>query len=118
MQGMPIGADREFAGMLLDLLRPYPLLIGVFAVATFAMHGSIYLYLKTEGDLQRRIHGWMWWTFGIFLVLCMISTVVTLATQLVAIRNFQQMPWAWGVVLLSILAIANIPRALHQNRSF
>ena len=118
MQGMPIGADREFAGTLFDLLRPYPLLVGAFAVATFAMHGSIYLYLKTEGELQRRVHGWMWRTFGIFLVLYMFSTVVTLATQPAAIRNFQQMPWAWGVVLLSILAIANIPRAIYQNRPF
>jgi len=118
MQGMPIGADREFAGTIFDLLRPYPLLVGVFAVATFAMHGSIYLYLKTEGDLQQRVHGWMWRTFGIFLVLYMFVTVVTLATQPSAIRNFEQLPWAWGVVFLSILAIANIPRAIYQNRPF
>ncbi len=118
MQGMPIGPDKEFAGTVLDLLRPYPLLVGAFAVATFAMHGSIYLYLKTEGELQQRVHGWMWRTFGIFLVFYMFVTVVTLATQRAAIRNFGELPWAWGVVFLSILAIANIPRAIHQNRPF
>ncbi len=118
MQGMPIGADREFAGTVVDLLRPYPLLVGTFAVATFAMHGSIYLYLKTDGELQQRVHGWMWRTFGIFLVFYMFVTVLTLATQPSAIRNFKQWPWAWGVVFLSILAIANIPRAIYQNRPF
>ena len=73
----------------LDLLRPYPLLVGLLAVATFAMHGSIYLYLKTEGELQQRIHGWMWRTFGFFLVLYMlVTTICTLATVPAATRNF------------------------------
>ena len=40
MQGMPIGQDKEFQGTTMDLLRPYPLLVGVLAVATFAMHGA------------------------------------------------------------------------------
>src|SRR5262245_24595674 len=43
MLGIPIGADFEFAGSFLDFLRPYPLLVGVLAVTTFAMHGAIYL---------------------------------------------------------------------------
>ena len=54
----------SFTGRSVDLLHPYALLVGLFAVATFAMHGSIYLYLKTEGELQQRIRAWMWRTFG------------------------------------------------------
>lgn len=115
MQGLPIGADQEFAGTLGSLLRPYALLVGVLAVATFAMHGSIYLYLKTTGELQQRIHGWMWRTFGVFLVLYMLTTIVTLALMPQAIANFKAFPWAWGVVLLTVLAIANIPRAIYHN---
>jgi cytochrome d ubiquinol oxidase subunit II len=67
--GLPLDARGDFARPfgVADLLRPYPVLVGLFAVATFAMHGSIYLYLKTEGELQQRIHGWMWRTFGLFL---------------------------------------------------
>src|SRR4051812_48248702 len=51
MMGMPVGADREFKGSVLDLVHWYPLLTGVFAVSLFAMHGAIYLYLKTDGEL-------------------------------------------------------------------
>ncbi|MEI6083062.1 MAG: cytochrome d ubiquinol oxidase subunit II [Verrucomicrobiota bacterium] len=116
MRGMPIGADMEFQGGLLDLLHPYALLVGLFAVATFAMHGSIYLYLKTEGELQQRVHGWMWKTFGIFLVLYLFTTIFTLVDVPLATRNFRQFPWVWIVVLLNVLAIANIPRAIYQNR--
>jgi cytochrome bd ubiquinol oxidase subunit II len=118
MIGLPIGADMESRGTLLSMLNPFALLVGVFAVATFAMHGTIYLYLKTEGDLQQRIHRWMWTTFGIFLVLYMVTTMATLITLPSAVKNFRDIPWAWVVVLLNILAIANIPRAIYLGKPF
>jgi len=116
IRGMPIGEDMEFQGTFTSLLHPYCLLVGLFAVATFAMHGTIYLYLKTEGDLQRRIHGWMWKTFGIFLVFYLFVTIFTLVDVPLATRNFRAHPWVWIVVVLNILAIANIPRAIHLGR--
>lgn len=116
MLGLPIGPDKEFAGTALDLLRPYPIVTGLFAVATFAMHGSIYLYLKTEGDLQRRIYGWMWSTFGLFLVMYSVVTIMTLVQVPAATQNFAHHPWMWLVVLLNILAIANIPRAIMSQQ--
>ncbi|MFH1277887.1 MAG: cytochrome d ubiquinol oxidase subunit II [Candidatus Eisenbacteria bacterium] len=116
IKGMPIGPDMEFAGSFFDLLGPYPLLVGLFAVAIFAMHGSIYLYLKTEGALQERMRGWMWRTFGIFLALYLLTTIFTLALVPDAIRHFRDLPWGWAVVVLNVLAIANIPRAIFQGR--
>jgi len=117
MRGMPIGSDMEFQGRLADLLHPYALLVGLFAVATFAMHGSIYLYLKTEGELQQRIREWMWRTFGIFLVLYLFTTIYTLVDVPLATRNFREHPWVWLVVALNVLAVANIPRAIHLRRA-
>lgn len=118
MTGLPIGADMEFHGGLRDLIGPYPALVGGLAVATFLMHGSIYLYLKTEGDLQQRIHGWMWRTFGIFLAFYLLTTIVTLVTLPHAGRNLRGSPWMWIVVVLNVLAVANIPRAIHRGRPF
>jgi cytochrome d ubiquinol oxidase subunit II len=117
IRGIPIGPDKEFAGTFLGLLRPYPILVGIFAVSLFAMHGSIYLYLKTEGDLQKRVRGWMWHAFGIFLVLYLLTTIFTLAAHPEAIANFRNIPWAWIVVVLNVLAIANIPRAIYMERA-
>jgi cytochrome d ubiquinol oxidase subunit II len=118
--GLPLAGDGDFdrAVTLAHLLRPYPALVGLFAVATFAMHGSIYLYLKTEGELQQRIHGWMWRTFGLFLVLYMLVTIFTLATIPRSTAKYEQYPWVWIVVVLNVLAIANIPRAIFQGRPF
>ncbi len=118
MHGLPIGADMEFHGNLLSLVGPYSLLVGALAVATFLMHGSIYLYLKTEGDLQKRVHGWMWRTFGFFLVVYLFTTIATLVALPATHRNFETHPWMWAVVVLNVLAIANIPRAIFQGRPF
>ncbi|AXA36476.1 MAG: cytochrome D oxidase subunit I [Candidatus Sumerlaea sp.] len=115
MQGLPIGPDGEYAGTLIDLLTPYPILVGVFNVAMFAMHGAIYLYLKTEGELQERVRGWIWRAYGTFLFLYVLTTIVTLIQVPNATRNFRDFPWVWAIVILTVLAIANIPRAVYHG---
>lgn len=116
MNGIPLNDRGVFAGRFLDQLGIYPLAVGVMTVAMFTMHGAIYLYLKTEGDLQRRVYDWMWRGFGFFLVTYLLVTIMTLVLIPHATRNFQHQPWAWGLVVLNILAVANIPRAISQRR--
>jgi cytochrome d ubiquinol oxidase subunit II len=116
IKGMPIGPDKEFAGTFFDLLGPYQIVVGLLAVATFAMHGSIYLYLKTEGSLQQRIHDWIWRTFGVFVALYILTTIYTLVTLPAVTHNLTGHPWGWVVVILNVLAIANIPRAVYRNK--
>jgi cytochrome d ubiquinol oxidase subunit II len=120
IQGLPLGANGDFVGSvpLTEMLRPYPVLVGLFAVATFAMHGSIYLYLKTEGELQQRIRRWMWRTFFLFLALYVLVSIFTLTGVRNSTAKYQEHPWAWIVVLLNALAIANIPRAIYTGRPF
>lgn len=115
MQGIPLGADMEYQGTFFDLLRPYPIMVGLMTLVMFAMHGSIYLYLKTEGETQDRIRHWIWGTFGVFLVFYMLTTIFTLVAVPSAIRNFTDYPWAWVLVVLNVLAIANIPRAIYKE---
>jgi cytochrome d ubiquinol oxidase subunit II len=116
MIGLPLDEAGEFVGQFRDMLNPYSLAVGGFTVALFAMHGSIYLYLKTEGEHQKAVHGWMWTTFGLFLVMYIFVTIMTLTLVPHATANFQQHPWAWIVVFLNVLAIANIPRAIYLGR--
>lgn len=118
MIGLPIGPDMEFHGTFFDLLPPYALLVGLLAVTTFAMHGSIYLYLKTEGELQERIHRQIRRAFWAFLAVFLVTTAITLAAVPQASDNFARHHWAWIIVVLNVLAIANIPRAIHHGRPF
>lgn len=118
IMGIPVGADKEFSGTLFDLLQPYSLLIGVLGVATFAMHGSIYLFLKTEGETQSRLLPVMWKTFGFFLVMYLFATIATLVGNPAVISNFKDYPIGWVIVILNVLAIANIPRAIYLGKPF
>jgi cytochrome d ubiquinol oxidase subunit II len=116
MMGLPLDERGLFAGGLLDLLGPYPLLVGLLVLATFAMHGAIFLFLKTEGALQERLGGWMWHTWGVFLVLYMLTTMFTLVRIPSAVANFERFPWAVALVVVNVLAIANIPRTIFNGR--
>jgi cytochrome d ubiquinol oxidase subunit II len=114
--GIPLNARGVFTGGVLDLLGPYPLLVGLLAVSLFALHGSIYLHLKTEGDVQARLGPWMWHSWGIFLVLYFSTTIYTLIAAPGIGETVRAHPWLAAVPLLDILAIANIPRALFRER--
>ena len=114
--GIPVGADREFVGTIADFFSPFALSIGVLAVMGAAMHGAIYLHLKTEGELHERTRGWMWKSFFGFALAYAVATVLALDSVPHVTHNFDRWPWAWGVVVLNVLAVANIPRAIHHGR--
>ncbi len=116
--GLPIGADMEFQGTFFDLLSPYAVLVGIFTLALFMMHGSIYLYLKTEGDLQAKVKEWIPRTLSFFVIMYILTTIFTLTVYPEMTDNFERFWWVWGVVVLKVLAIANIPRALYLGLPF
>lgn len=116
MIGVPLDEGGVFSGVFVNQIQPYSILVGVMTVALFTMHGAIFLSLKTEGELHERVRVWMWRGFGFYLVTFMLTTIATLVEVPRATRNFEEHPWAWLVVLLNLLAIANIPRAVYQRR--
>ena len=50
-QGVPIDANMEYTGGFFNLLNPYALLGGVTTIAIFALHGAIFLSMKTTDNL-------------------------------------------------------------------
>ena len=116
LAGIPLDPRGEFAGTFLDLLKPYSILVGLMTVAMFAMHGALYLHLKTEGDVQRRFGRWIWHTWGAFLVLFNLTTMATLVLVPQAKPNIQHAPWVAAIVVVNVLAVANIPRAVFYKQ--
>lgn len=115
--GMPLDERGVYTGTFLDFLNPYALLTGALAVALFAMHGSLFLGLKVHNEeLRERIRGWSWHAWGVFLALYLLTTIYTLMLLPQATENFERMPWAFGVVVLNVLAVANIPRASYGKK--
>ncbi len=116
LAGMELNERGAYVGTFLGLLKPYPLLVGAMSVAMFAMHGAIYLHLKTEGHVQARSGRWIWHTWGMFLVLYNLTTMATLVFVPQAVPNSEYAPWIGGIVVVNVLAIANIPRSVFNGR--
>jgi cytochrome bd ubiquinol oxidase subunit II len=116
--GIPLGVDREFSGTFLSLLHPYPLLVGVTTVALFAMHGSIYLVLKTEGEFHNRIRLWVRNGIIFFVICYAVTTVFTLLYVPHMTETIKAHPSLFIVPVANILAIANVPRAIHRGKDF
>lgn len=52
--GLPLDEKGIFQGNLLTLLNPYGLAGGILFVLLFAMHGALWLTIKSDGELQQR----------------------------------------------------------------
>ena len=116
--GVPVGADKEFAGSFFGLITPYTVLVGLTTVALFMMHGAIYLVMKTEGEIEEKVRGWVNNTI-IFFVICYVSTTMaTLVYYPHMTQHFKEVPFLFILALLNMLAIANIPREIHHKREF
>ncbi len=116
MFGIPLDARGVYTGDALSLLNPYALTVGLLTTAIFSLHGGTFLYLKTEGDLQARIHNCTKWAYLFFLIVFLITTALTFTVLPQATANFKQFPWAWGLVGLMLLAILVLPFAIRWHR--
>ncbi len=116
--GIPIDDRGEFAGTFLGLLHPYALLLGITTVALFAMHGALYVVMKTEGELHDKVRGWVNNTLIFFIICYAITTMATLLYVPHMAARVRAHPWLFSVALVNMLAIANIPREIHHGRDF
>ncbi|MDR1790001.1 MAG: cytochrome d ubiquinol oxidase subunit II, partial [Opitutaceae bacterium] len=114
--GVPLDARHEFAGTFAGLLRPYPLLLGLTAVALFAAHGAIYLALKLpDGALRERVTRAINPALIAFILPCVLLSLATLLYVPHITDSIKHEPWFFAVVTLAVLAVANIPRCVSRG---
>lgn len=118
LQGIQLDERGEYVGGFWALLNPYALLLGFTTVALFAMHGSIYLVMKTEGELQARVRRWVNRTIGIFLAFYIILNMATLVYAPHLLEIVRARPWLLAVFVINVLIVLNIPRENHKGNEF
>ena len=121
--GLPVSGDLRIAEgfnafdmLFYELSRPYPYLVGLMTASMFAMHGTIYLYLKTEGETRQRLIPWMWRTYTLFCIMFVVTTLWTFLFVPNAFTNLREHWWLWIVPLLNILSIINISRSIALRK--
>jgi len=117
-RGIPLDSQGDYVGNFIGLLNPYSLLLGVTVVALFAMHGAIFLVMKTEGDLQATIKGWVPRLIGIFLVLFISFNLATLFECPNLVDVMKTRPHGFVILALDILVALSIPGMIRKGAEF
>jgi len=118
VRGISLGTDREYQGTFLDLLNPYSLFFGLTTVLLFAMHGAIYVSMKTDGELQSIVRSWIPRLIGVFLAFYFIFNLYTNVDVEWVLNSVRSRPWVFAVVSINILIVLNIPREISKGREF
>jgi cytochrome d ubiquinol oxidase subunit II len=118
IRGIPLDAMREFTGNLGDLFHPYTLLVGLMTASLFAMHGAIYILMKTEGELHEKMRAWITPSIILFIMVYAVTTMTTLIYMPHMVKAIQERPEFFLVALIDMLAIANIPREVYNGRDY
>ncbi|MFJ4067989.1 cytochrome d ubiquinol oxidase subunit II [Pseudomonas sp. NPDC089996] len=128
-QGVALGAflegfkvvDRHFAGGTLDWLTPFSLFCGLGLIVAYTLLGCTWLIMKTEGDLQLRMHDL---ARPLALVLLAVIGIVSLWTPIaypqIADRWFS-MPnlfWFMPVPLLVLVTFYGLLKAVARNAHY
>jgi cytochrome d ubiquinol oxidase subunit II len=117
LQGIPV-SNGVFAGPSFFWLTPFSLLTGFGLMATYALLGACWLIMKTEGDLQRRLHAVV---SPLTVVLLAFMVVVSVWTPLTDANIAQR--WfdtgllyrLWPMPILVVIAAFFMFRAVRQN---
>lgn len=134
LRGVPLSADHEYAGGLLDLLNPYALLGGATTATLFLTHGAVFIALKTTGDIRHRAGAlavrlglaaavlavaFLTWTLNIRHSPAAIVLAVAAALALIggiAAARVRREGWAFAGTAVAIgLAVATLFAALFPN---
>ncbi len=118
VSGVPLGADGEIRTNLIELLTPFNLLVGVATVAMFAMHGAIYLIMKTDDELQARIKRYLPYLMGAFVVLNTLLVVASLALGLPFTDRYLEQLWPVIFPAAALGAMVAVWYFVQQARYF
>jgi cytochrome d ubiquinol oxidase subunit II len=103
-KGLPIDGEGIFQGTLFTLLNPYGIAGGLLFVSIFAMHGSLWLTTKTDGDLQERAGALARKIWPLVLLLAVIFLLATLrVTNLY--DNYLARPVLFLIPLVAVFAL-------------
>jgi cytochrome d ubiquinol oxidase subunit II len=112
IRGVPLREDGYFflplwtnwrVGPEPGILDWYTVIGGVVALVALAIHGALYLAVKTEGELQTRARKFVRRAWIVLLAITVISLVATIAVRPDTLTNYYAYPVAF-VIPVAVLA--------------
>jgi len=99
VRGVPLGTDGYFfaplwtnfqVGANPGILDWYTVLTGVIALVTLTEHGSLYIAVKTEADVNRRARLVAQWAWPPQLLLTIVGLIATMYVRPTVLDNYKQ----------------------------
>jgi cytochrome bd ubiquinol oxidase subunit II len=129
LHGVPIASDQSFAGDFGDLFSLYSILAGIAVCLLFALHGAVFLSLRTLGDLRERARrtasrlapaaavvgaGFLVWTLvvandkndkGVFPGVLPVAVAAVAAVAAIFLARAANERWAFVATAITIVAV-------------
>ena len=108
VRGVPINAEHEYVGTFFTLLNPYALLGGLTTLSLFALHGAVFLALKTDGEMRGRA--------GRLAFRLSLPAVLLAAAFLVWTQLTHDDAWGWALSAAAAVALIGAVFAAKARR--
>jgi cytochrome d ubiquinol oxidase subunit II len=124
VRGVPLAADGYFfeplwtnfrAGSNPGILDWYTVLTGVIALVTLTAHGSLYIAVKTEGDLNRRARLVAQWAWPLQLGLTVVGLVATVSIRPSVLDNYKHHAIGFVIPVLVFGSLAVMMHAMLRR---
>src|SRR6476620_3377759 len=115
VRGVPLAADEYFfeplwtnfrVGRDNGILDWYTVLTGVIALVTLTTHGSLYVAVKTEDDLNARARKVAQWLWPVQLLLTVAGLIATVAIRPGVLDNYKHHAVGFAIPVLVFGALA------------
>jgi len=115
IRGVPLGPDGYFFEALWTnwhvvpnpgILDWYTVIAGVVALVALTVHGSLYVTLKTEGDVNARAHKIVSVLWPALLAVTLISLAATLYIRPELLDNYEKVPIGFAIPVLVFGSLA------------
>jgi len=125
VRGVPLQADGYFFEPLFTNFRVssnpgildwYTVLTGVIALVTLTAHGSLYVAVKTDGDLNRRARSVALWAWPLQLILTLVGLAATCYVQPVVLNNYRQYAIGYLIPVLVFASLATMIFAMKKGQ--
>ncbi|OEE43491.1 cytochrome d ubiquinol oxidase subunit II [Vibrio anguillarum] len=126
-QGIVVGAviqgfsveNRTFVGGQLDWVAPFPIFCGFALIATYALLGSTWLIMKTEGELQQSMFHFTRKTLAAMMAsLVIVSAWTPLAFPTIAERWFSipNLYYLMPIPIMTVLVCLKIADSIRKQK--
>ena len=129
VRGVPLGADGYFfeplwtnfrvnvgtAGASPGILDWYTVLTGVMALVTLTVHGSLYVAVKTEGEVNRRARTVALWAWPVQVLLTVLGLIATIYVRPTVLENYNHHVIGYLVPVVVYGSLAVMIYAMRQG---